>query len=160
MTERGSTVTQAQTAELTARLQRVLGRLARLLRREAPSALGPGALSALSTLASEGPLRPGDLAAREGVRPPTMTRMLTALEEGGYVARTVDPADRRASLVVVTEQGARTLRDIRNARAGQLSQHIEQLSADQRRTLERALPVLESLAGIDSTVDRDGSGPA
>jgi len=153
-------VTQAQTAELTARLQRVLGRLARVLRREAPSALGPGALSALSTLASEGPLRPGDLAAREGVRPPTMTRMLTALEEGGYVARTVDPADRRASLVEATPLGTQTLLGTRSARAGQLARHIEQLSADERRTLARALPVLETLAGMDSTVDEGGTGPA
>jgi len=84
-------------AELTQRLQRVVGKLSRLLRRGEPSVIGPGAMSALSTLANEGPLRPSDLATREGVRPPTMTRIVTGLEEGGYVERTVDPADRRAT---------------------------------------------------------------
>jgi DNA-binding MarR family transcriptional regulator len=141
------------TEELTARLQRALGRLARVLRREAPSNLGPGAVSALSTLANEGPMRPGDLAAREGVRPPTMTRMLTGLEEGGYVARTVDPADRRASLVAVTPAGEDTLLGIRTARAGFLARHIAELSPRERRALAEALPVLEGLAGIGSTVD-------
>jgi DNA-binding MarR family transcriptional regulator len=151
-------VTRPDTAELTARLQRVLGRLARVLRREAPSALGPGALSALSTLSAEGPLRPGDLAAREGVRPPTMTRVLTILEEGGFVARTTDPADRRASLIEVTPLGAQTLLETRSARAGQLARHLEQLSPDQLRAVADALPALESLAGMESTVDSAAPG--
>jgi DNA-binding MarR family transcriptional regulator len=146
-------MTEPLTADITVRLQRVLGRLARVLRREAPSALGPGALSVLSTLASEGALRPTDLAAREGVRPPTMTRMLTGLEEGGYVARTVDPGDRRASLIELTPLGSETLVGTRTARAGQLARHIEALSPKQRRTLAEALPVLETLAGLESTVD-------
>ncbi len=148
-------------ADLTARLQRVLGRLARVLRREAPSALGPGSLSALSTLAAEGPLRPSDLAAREGVRPPTMTRMLTVLEEGGYVIRTVDPADRRASLLAITELGEQTVLGIRNARAGQLARHLAELSGDQLRLLAKALPVLEALAGTQAppepTVNSDNA---
>jgi DNA-binding MarR family transcriptional regulator len=146
-------VTEPETDELTARLQRAIGRLTRQLRREVPSALGPGALSALSTLAGEGPMRPTDLAAREGVRPPTLTRMLTALEDGGFVARTVDPADRRASLIEMTPLGTETLLSTRSARAGQLARHIEALSPRQRRALAEALPVLETLAGMESTVD-------
>jgi len=146
-------VTVPETPELTARLQRVLGRLQRALRRGAPSALGPGALAALSTLSSEGAMRPTDLAAREGVRPPTLTRMLTVLEEGGYVARTVDPGDRRASLIEVTPLGSETLLGTRSARAGQLARHIDALTPRQRRTLAEAMPVLEALAGMDSTVD-------
>lgn len=149
-------MTAPATPELTARLQRALGRLGRLLRQEAPSALGPGALSALSTLMREGAMRPTDLAAREGVRPPTLTRILTALEEGGYVARTADPADRRASLIEPTPLGSETLLGARSARAGHLARHIEGLSARQRRALAEALPVLETLAGLDSTVDSAG----
>jgi DNA-binding MarR family transcriptional regulator len=146
-------VSEVETAALTARLQRVLGRLSRMLRREAPSALGPGALAALATLDAEGPMRPGDLATREGVRPPTLTRMLTVLEDGGYVVRTVDPADRRASLIAVTEVGSQTLLETRSARAGHLARHIDQLTPRQRKALAEALPVLETLAGLESTVD-------
>lgn len=142
-------MTEPSPAELTVRLHRVLGRLARLLRREAPSALGPGALGALSTLFNEGPMRPTDLAAREGVRPPTLTRMLAVLEEGGYVERTGDPADRRASLVAATPLGRKAVLDTRSARAGHLARHLAALSPDERRALADALPVLESLAAMD-----------
>src|SRR5690606_17591294 len=119
----GVDMTELATTELTARLHRAPGRLARMLRREVPSALGPGAMAALSTLVNEGPMRPTDLAAREGVRPPTLTRMLTVLEEGGYVERTGDPADRRASLVAPTPPGRQTVLDPRSARTGLLARH-------------------------------------
>jgi len=139
----------AATDDLPRRLQRVLGRLARILRREVPSALGPGSLSVLATLAVEGPLRPSDLAAREGVRPPTMTRMLTVLEDAGLVARTADPADRRASLIEMTPSGEQTLLATRSARADQLARRIERLGPEQRRALAEALPVLEELTALE-----------
>lgn len=142
-------MTEPATDELTARLHRALGRLARLLRREAPSPVGPGALSALSTLLNEGPMRPTDLAAREGVRPPTLTRMLAVLEEGGYVERKGDPADRRASLIAATPLGEQTVLDARIARAGLLARHVAELSPADRQTLTEALPVLEALAATD-----------
>ncbi len=143
----------AATDELSRRLQRVLGRLARILRREVPSALGPGSLSVLATLAVEGPLRPSDLAAREGVRPPTMTRMLTVLEDAGLVARTTDPADRRASLIEMTPSGGQTLLATRTARADQLARRIVRLGPEQRRALAEALPVLEELTGLESSTE-------
>jgi DNA-binding MarR family transcriptional regulator len=146
--------------DLTTGLQVVLGRLSRTLRREAPSPLGPGALGVLHTLAAEGPLRAGDLAAREGVRPPTMTRILTVLEDGGYVVRTEDPTDRRASLVVITQAGSELLRGTRNARASRLAQLLATLDPAQRAKLAEALPVLEAIAGGESSVDSDaGSSP-
>jgi DNA-binding MarR family transcriptional regulator len=132
--------------ELTRRLQRVVGLLNRLLRRGDPSVIGPGAMSALSTLATEGPMRPSDLATREGVRPPTMTRIITGLEDGGYVQRTVDPADRRASVLAVTPLGNDLVLGTRSARATHLARHLARLSADDRGALAAALPVLETLA--------------
>jgi DNA-binding MarR family transcriptional regulator len=131
--------------ELTRRLQRVVGLLNRLLRRGDPSVIGPGAMSALSTLATDGPMRPSDLATREGVRPPTMTRIVTGLEDSGYVQRTVDPADRRASLLAVTPLGNELVLATRSARAGHLARHLARLSPDDRGALAAALPVLETL---------------
>ena len=150
-------MTDPETAELTARLQRVLGRLARSLRRTAPSSLGPGALAALSTLSTAGPMRPTDLAAHEGVRPPTMTRMIAALEEGGYVERTGDPADRRASLIAVTPSGQDTVTDTRIARAGRLARHLAALSPADRHALTTALPVLEALANAEPDDPQDAA---
>ena len=134
--------------DLTERLLRALGRLTRMLRREAPAVLGQGAMSALHTLNADGPLRPSELAAREGVRPPTLTRILTVLEDGGYVARTPDPADGRASLVAVTELGTRTLLETRSARSSELARHLAALNDEERRILAQALPVLETLAEV------------
>jgi len=133
-------------AELTQRLQPVLGRLNRMLRRAEPSVIGPGAMSALFTLFHEGPLRPSDLATREGVRPPTMTRIVAGLEEAGYVERTVDPADRRASLLAVTALGNELVLGTRAARQSYLARHMARLTPAERRALSAALPVLESLA--------------
>jgi len=142
-------VSELESGDLTARLQVVLGRLARQLRRASPAEVGAGGLSAMSTLAAEGPLRPTDLAAREGVRPPTMTRMLAVLEESGYVVRTVDPADRRASLIELTTRGSAVLLETRSARAHHLARRLTELSGDQRRALADALPALETLVVTD-----------
>ncbi|MGA8113623.1 MAG: MarR family transcriptional regulator, partial [Actinocatenispora sp.] len=85
--------------DVASRLFVALSRLNRTLRREAPAPMGHSAVAALATIVSFGPLRPGDLAGREGVRAPTMTRVVAALEAAGYVVREADPADGRASLI-------------------------------------------------------------
>jgi DNA-binding MarR family transcriptional regulator len=138
-------MTAAELAETASRLHVCLARLVRLLRREAPATLGQSALSTLATLVAEGPLRPGDLAAREGVRPPTMTRIIAALEEYGHVARTVDPADRRAWLVQITKSGAAQVAGTRSVRASQLAEHLGRLTPEQRGAIVAALPALEAL---------------
>jgi DNA-binding MarR family transcriptional regulator len=133
-------------AEMASRLQVCMARLGRLLRRESPAALGQSSLSTLATLVAEGPLRPGDLAAREGVRPPTMTRIVAALEEYGHVVRTADPADRRALLVEVTKSGAAQVAGAKSKRASQLADHLGRLTPAQRDAILAALPALEALA--------------
>lgn len=145
-------MTEAELTEVTVRLQVALARLVRLLRREAPTALGPGSLSTLATLAAEGPLRAGDLALREGVRPPTMTRIVGMLEDAGYVARTADPADGRAFLVQVTPTGAELVAGTKSARAVLLQTQLQALTPQQRAALAAALPALEALSE-ESKVD-------
>jgi DNA-binding MarR family transcriptional regulator len=134
-------------AELSNRLQVSLARLSRMLRREMPSPLGQSSLSTLATLAAEGPLRVGDLAAREGVRPPTMTKIVGNLEEHRLVERLADPVDRRAGLIQLTPAGAEYVAGTRSARASQLAAHLAELTPAQRRTIAAALPVLEALSG-------------
>src|SRR5450432_1267815 len=81
-------------------------RLLRLLRKEdAAAGLTGPQLSALSVLVFAGPQRLGALAAVEQVSLPTMSRLVSALERGGLAMRSGDPADRRASIVVVTGAG-------------------------------------------------------
>src|SRR5215475_5479194 len=79
------------------RLRVALARLSRWLRRHELAGLTPTQLAALATIGKTGPTRLGDLAAAEGIAPSTLTRLVTALEDSGYVRRGADPSDARAS---------------------------------------------------------------
>lgn len=132
--------------DLSAELSGLLGRLMRMLRREAPAPVGPGSLAALVTLSRYGSLRLGDLAAREGVAPPTLTRMIAALEEAGYVTRRQDPGDRRAVQVSLTVDGSRLVAEVTQLRAEVFRQRMTAMPDDARAALEAALPALRTLA--------------
>jgi DNA-binding MarR family transcriptional regulator len=132
--------------DAAARLYVVVGRLVRMLRRTGIADVSPGALSALSTLARSGPSRLGDLAAREAVAAPTMTRIVAALEEAGLVSRRPDPVDGRAVVVETTEAGMTLVQGESFARSSALRRRVEALSDADRAALVAALPVLEALA--------------
>jgi DNA-binding MarR family transcriptional regulator len=132
--------------DAVARLSLALGRLVRMLRRGGPIGLGPGSISALATLVRSGPLRLGDLAAREGIAPPTLTRIVAGLEEAGYVVRVPDPDDRRATRAEATPAATTVVAGIGSARVAQLRTRVDALSADDLQALLRAVPVIEALA--------------
>ncbi|MGW7366755.1 MarR family winged helix-turn-helix transcriptional regulator [Streptomyces sp. NPDC054841] len=84
--------------------------------REVHPELEPAAYGLLVRLEESGPQRATDLAAYFGVGKATMSRQLHALEQLGLVAREPDPADGRASLVRLTDEGLARFRSVRNAR--------------------------------------------
>jgi DNA-binding MarR family transcriptional regulator len=132
-------------AELAARLRLAVSRLARRLRRETGGEVTASQLSALHTLARLGPLTLGDLSVAEGVRPPTLTRVVASLEDLGLVTRTVDPDDRRVAHVATTVQGDDFLEASRHRKDAFLAARLRALSADDRAVLERAAELLERL---------------
>jgi DNA-binding MarR family transcriptional regulator len=139
--------TEVLPAADTTRLYVALGRLTRSLRRESADApVSHGLLSALFTLVKEGPLRSGELAAREGMAPPSMTKLVTALEAGGYVERTVDPLDGRAWLLRATTSGRTLVESSREQRLHGLARRLEALGPEQVEALLAALPAIEALA--------------
>jgi DNA-binding MarR family transcriptional regulator len=133
-------------AELASRLRLVVARLARRLRRETEGDVSPSQISALSSIARLGPITLGELSAAEGVRPPTMTRVVACLEEAGLVSRTVDPADRRVAHVAATSEGHRWLDRNRGRKDAFLVSRLGALEPDDRATLARAVELLERLA--------------
>ncbi len=137
--------------DAAARLYVAIGRLVRMLRRTGTADVSPGAFSALAALNAAGPVRPGDLAAREGVSPPTMTRIIASLEAAGLVARADDPQDRRAVLVEATAAGSALIQGESYARSSALRRRVATLAPADRAALVAALPVLEALG-------RDGEG--
>lgn len=128
--------------ELAADLDRVVG-LYRSLSQ--PSALSLTAAATLATLERSGPSRLTVLAAREGVTQPAMTQLITRLEDTGLVCRAADPADGRAVIVAITDEGRATLAGRRSRRAHKLAAILAQLSPDHRAALTAALPALAAL---------------
>src|ERR1700751_4318555 len=106
---------------------------------------------ALARLARSGPMRLGDLAAAEGIAPSTLTRLVTALEESGYVRRNADPSDARASTLGITPGGHATLERLRTETTLELAASMRLLTLAQRSALADALPVLELLAEVPGT---------
>lgn len=117
--------------------------LLRGLRREdAAAGLTGPRLSALSVVVFGGPLTLTELAAAEQVRPPTMTRLVQALEREGLVRRAGDPGDRRVARLHATAKGASLLRQGRARRVARLAAPIATLSASDRRALARAAAIM------------------
>ena len=120
--------------------------LRRLRRVDDASGLTAPRLSALSVLVFGGPTTLGALAAAEQVRPPTMTRLVAALERLGLATRAPDPTDGRAVVVSATARGRRLLEEGRGRRVAALAARVAALPARERAALADALPVLEALA--------------
>jgi DNA-binding MarR family transcriptional regulator len=137
--------TVAAETELAPRLRLAVMRLARRLRQHGQEAITASQLSALVTIEREGPLTLGDLAAFERVQPPTMTRIVSGLEEQNLVARDADPTDRRISLARVTPQGRRLLERSRSKKTAFLASRLRTLTAEDRDVLEKAAGLLERL---------------
>lgn len=128
-----------------AELRIIIGRLARILRQHNPGGLTQGQLSALATVEVAGRLRMSELAAREGVAAPTMTRIVTALEELSLLIRVPDPADGRSSLVELTRAGEKQLEALRAGRNALLARRVDALPNADRDALRAAIPALEQL---------------
>ena len=120
-------------------------RLARRLRRTADGGLTATQLSALATIESRGPLRLGDLAAAEGIAPPTVSRLVDHLEGAGLVRRQTDARDGRSFLVALTPAGMALLAELRSTGTRLLDRAMASLGEDDQATLVAAVPVLERL---------------
>ncbi len=134
-------------SELRLSVMRLRRRLAG--ERHPDNVLSMGAMAVLGCLFRNGDLTVGDLAAHERVQPPSMTRTVNALEEGGYVVRRAHATDGRQVVVVLSDQGRTTLLADRARRDAWLAQRLSGLTAAERDTLRRAAPILERLANSD-----------
>ncbi|MCJ1714783.1 MarR family winged helix-turn-helix transcriptional regulator [Microbacterium sp. M1A1_1b] len=136
---------QTDRNEIAARLAAAVGRINRRARSDAAS-LGYGIVSALATVQREGPLRPGDLSRLEVVTKPTMTRILTELEQRGLIEREADPTDGRAFMVSITDAGVAAVEDARTQRTGIVAELIHDLPAADLAAIAGALDALERVA--------------
>jgi DNA-binding MarR family transcriptional regulator len=138
-------------AGLASALRISVSRLARRLRAERlTKGLEPGLsdtqIAALATLERHGAMTPGELAEHEKVQPPSMTRVITVLEEGGLVMRAPHQTDRRQVMLTVTERGRAVVEQSRHLREAWLAQRLRDLTPQERATLRAAAPILEKLS--------------
>jgi DNA-binding MarR family transcriptional regulator len=91
----------------------------------------------LYRVAEQEPVRVSDLAVCCGLDPSTVSRHVKTLEDQQLVARTVDPEDRRASRVGLTDEGRAYIATLTTARAQLLSDALADWPVDDRRQFLR-----------------------
>lgn len=139
-------VPASQPVEIANRLNSAAIHLLRRISRDDGADGVTGArLSALSVLVFGGPLTIGQLAGRERVAAPTITRIVDALVRGGLAERQTVEGDRRQSRIAATPTGRDLLERGRARRIRNLAAELGTLEPDQLRDLDRALDVLERL---------------
>ncbi len=142
--ERASRTDAGLASELRLSVMRLRRRLA--LERHPDNELSLNAMAVLGALYRQGDLTPGELATRERVQPPSMTRTVKCLEKDGYVVRRPHETDRRQVWVSLTERGRTTVLADRRRRDAWLARRMAELSPAERAVLRQAAPILERLS--------------
>ena len=132
--------------QLADQLQGLTRRLRRAqAERLAPLGLTPAQERALRLITrGDEPPRMTELADRLGIVPRSLTTVVDALEEAGLVRREIDPRNRRAILLRLTDQGAEVRDGQREARRRAAEDLFAPLSADDRKTLAGLLARLDA----------------
>jgi DNA-binding MarR family transcriptional regulator len=134
-------------SELRLSVMRLRRRLANERHPDNPLSMGP--MAVLGCLFRNGDLTVGELAAQERIQPPSMTRIVNALEDGGYVTRRPHETDGRQVVVSLSDPGRATVLADRARRDAWLARRLRDLTPEERETLRRAAPLLERLATSD-----------
>src|ERR1700740_803911 len=132
-------------AGLASALRISVSRLARRLRAEGPSQrlephLSDTQLAALAGLERHSAMTPGELADHEKVQPPSMTRVITVLEERGLVMRAPHASDRRQVVLTVTDYGRKVVQQSRKLREAWLAKRLRGLTPQERGALRGGGP--------------------
>ena len=139
-------VAAVDSVELANRLRPVLLHLNRHLRREAHAeGITGGQASLLAQIRLNPDLGVRELAAREGVSAPAMTRYLDRMEKAGLVVRTRSLEDARRIKLALTPKGVRALRSVRRRRTAWLAERLGGLSPGELATVDRAIEALSRL---------------
>ncbi|AWK71278.1 MULTISPECIES: MarR family winged helix-turn-helix transcriptional regulator [Rhodococcus] len=134
------------TRALASDLSLAVVRLTRHLRgRRVDAQVSLTQLSALATLARDGAMTPGNLAAREKVQPPSMTRVIASLVDLGLVERAAHPTDGRQIIVTLSDAGHALIADETHAREAWMNERLSGLDEDQLKTLRDAVGIITAI---------------
>ena len=150
MSSRVTAVKRVSTAQLAVLLRDAVTRVNRRMRQTRPVGdLTHSQISALQSLDLGGALTPRELAEAERVQPPTLTRIVSRLEELGLVARTPHPSDGRQVILALSPAGRELLEGYRRTRDEWLARRLSELSAEERDTVAKAAEILSRIARKD-----------
>jgi len=137
--------------ELANRLRPVLLMLNRHLRREAHAeGITAGQAALLAQIRNHPQLGVRDLATREGLSAPAITRYLDRMEKAGLITRTRSTEDARRIRLALTPKGIRALRSVRRRRTAWLAERLEGLSPAELRLVDEAIEPLSRLVEDDA----------
>jgi DNA-binding MarR family transcriptional regulator len=144
-------VAVADSVELANRLRPVLLQLNRHLRREAHAeGITGGQASLLAAIRHDSTLGARELATREGLSAPAMTRYLDRMERAGLIVRTRSPEDARRIRLALTPKGVRALRSVRRRRTAWLAERLNGLTRAELRAVDAAIePLLRLVEGAE-----------
>jgi DNA-binding MarR family transcriptional regulator len=143
-----SPVPESETAsDLAAQIRTILSRLKRRLRERGERGdLTPSQISVLLRLEKDGAATVSGLARAEGVRPQSMSSIVTSLQEAGLVSGISDPNDGRKTLMSLSKKCEKLLKEGRAARQDWLTAIIlQKLSAHEQQQLSTTLELLSRL---------------
>jgi DNA-binding MarR family transcriptional regulator len=138
-------MTQPEPAETAARLRRSITRLNRRLRQSALGGVSPAQASMLATIEKLGRPALGELALKEQIQPPSVSRMVRALETAGFVTLLADPVDRRCTRVALTPGGQHELSVIRRRKTEFLEAKLRALPPPEQVRAADLADLLEQL---------------
>ena len=133
-----------------ARLRVAVARLNRRLRQHAETGLSLTQYAAMVSIADQGPMPLGRLAAVERIAPATVTKIVGQLEAAGLVARTTDRSDGRVVNVAITDDGRERLEQSRQRRTAWLATQLSAPGAPDPADVATTVRVLEALAAADA----------
>lgn len=136
-----------QAMEISERLHAAAIHLLRRLRREDTAGIGPARLSALSVIVFGGPITLSELARAEQVKPPTMSRIVSGLEENGLARRASDRRDGRIARIHPTPRGRKLLHQGRYRRVAALAKRLATLTRKELLLLDQTISLLERTVG-------------
>ena len=114
-------------------------------RRMQQEVLTPSQATVLTLLQDDRAWRLGDLASATGVRPPSMTELVSRMERQGWLRKMDTARDRRGVAVTITEEGRAVIQALNRRQVDLIAQRLALLSDEEKRIIEQALPVLDHL---------------
>ena len=87
-------------------------------------------------------IRQKELAQKAGINASTTSEMVGKLEDDGYLVRTIDENDKRATVLKLTEMGAVRAQEIVSERESFMEEYFSRLTEEEKQTLSDLLDKL------------------